>query len=39
MNHFAVHLRVTQYCKSTTLQLKKQKIFLFIAFKLHIFKF
>ena len=24
MNHFAVHLRLTQHCKSTVLQLKKK---------------
>ena len=25
MNHFAVHLKLTQHCKSTILQLKKRK--------------
>ena len=30
MNHFAVHLKPTQYCKSTILQLKTKKM----AFKI-----
>ena len=25
LNHFAVHLKLTQYCKSTILQLKKKE--------------
>ena len=25
LNHFAVHLKLTQYCKSTILQLKKKR--------------
>ena len=25
LNHFAVHLKLTQYCKSTTLQFKKSR--------------
>ena len=25
LNHFAVHLKLTQYCKLTMLQLKKKK--------------
>ena len=25
LNHFAIHLKLTQYCKSTLLQLKKKK--------------
>ena len=25
MNHFAVHLKLTQHCQSTTLQLKKKR--------------
>ena len=25
MNHFVVHLKLTQYCKSIILQLKKKK--------------
>ena len=30
LNHFAVHHRLTQHCKSTTLQIEKKKAF-FIA--------
>ena len=26
LNHFAVHLKLTQYCKSTILQLKKSTV-------------
>ena len=25
LNHFSVHLKLTQYCKSTIVQLKKKK--------------
>ena len=25
MNHFAIHLKLTEYCKSTTLRFKKKK--------------
>ena len=25
LNHFAVHLKLTQYCKSTVVQLEKKK--------------
>ena len=25
LNHFAVHLKLTQYCKSTIVQLKKKR--------------
>ena len=27
-NHFVVHLKLTQYCKSTILQLKKKNVYL-----------
>ena len=38
--HFAVYLKLTQYCKSTILQFfKKVGDFLFIAFKLYVVKF
>ena len=26
MNHFAIHLKLTQHCKSTTIKLKNKKI-------------
>ena len=29
MNHYTIHLKLTQYCKSTTLQLKKRLHFFF----------
>ena len=30
-NHFAVHVKLTQYCKSTILQLKKKRTLLYFS--------
>ena len=37
MNHFAVHLKLTQYCKSTILELKKKKTTTFVLEGLFLF--